>query len=124
MSENLEEQKWVLRSIDSKESTFNGSITLCKKHEQFFKAFKKSSVCFIFAFITLFIPVLHFILPPVFIIIGTVLLIKEISATFHLSKSQGLCPCCHKEFEIQQQSFKDSLKIFCGFCREQLTLTK
>lgn len=70
--------------------------------------------------ISLPIPVVHFIAPPLCIILGIGFSIKNLGSTQIKIIGTGVCPDCRKEFPVSELTKTLPIKTFCPNCRNQI----
>lgn len=74
--------------------------------------------------ISLFIPIVHFIVPPVCIIIGITFIVKNLRFNQIKIVGTGTCPECKTDFPINELTTKFPIKTFCPHCRNQIYIEK
>lgn len=74
--------------------------------------------------VSLFIPIVHFIVPPMCLVIGISFIVK--SARYKQIKilGTGTCPECKNDFPITELTIKFPIKTFCPHCRNQIYIEK
>lgn len=88
------------------------------------RAFKAWGFWWLLAAVSIFIPLLHFVLVPLFLLIGLVApLLVSVQKTVVLG-GQGTCPFCSETFEIIKCSDRWPLHDVCGACRRHVTIEK
>ena len=75
-----------------------------QRSERLKRAGKIMGVAFLVAFMTIFIPILHFILPPLSLIIGGVLAGGEYMGTGDVLSGEIECPNCKKKIEFARDT--------------------
>lgn len=87
------------------------------------RAFLSMGVCVFLALVSVFIPLMHFILPPTFLITGVVLAITRLREETSLVEVRGNCPRCKIEKVFPAQGrFVDKRTLRCSQCAEQMKL--
>jgi hypothetical protein len=94
------------------------------KEERLTRSLKIFGIFFGAAFLCLFVPILHFILPPLSLIVGTVLAINEYSGRGEVLRGEITCPNCKKLMELPTESEEWPLTRRCTGCSFNLTLNK
>lgn len=86
-------------------------------------ALKGASVYFLIALATVFIPVLHFLLVPLFLIISVVTGILRFGKTKSIDLTNTNCPICSSDLKIAVLYFhQENLSLNCEECRSQFKL--
>ena len=73
---------------------------------------------------TVFIPILHFILPPLLIIIGSVLAAGEYAGTGEILQGEITCPNCKKLMTLPKETEEWPRHQRCTGCAFSLTIDK
>lgn len=94
------------------------------KSERTSRALRMFGIFFGVAFLTIFVPVLHFILPPVMLIVGGVLAVNEYSATGEVVEGEMICPNCKKLMTLPRESEEWPLTKRCQGCSFTLTVDR
>ena len=100
------------------------------KNERIKRAAKTSGLFFVIALVCVFIPGLHFILVPGFLIASVIYGMKVFNQEYYQDMSQATCPNCHQKLETKSiyysdKEFNDSYKLlFCSKCNTQIKLMK
>lgn len=79
------------------------------------------------AILCVFVPVFHFVLVPVALIIAVVMGFRKYQETLIIKQSEFLCPGCGKSILTKQPSLhaaNPSLRLFCNSCLRTTTLQK
>jgi hypothetical protein len=92
--------------------------------ERMARAGKIFGACFLVACLTVFIPILHFILPPLFLIIGGVLAFGEYAGTGEMLRGQITCPNCKKVMDLPHETEEWPRHQRCTACSFSLTVEK
>lgn len=81
------------------------------------------SICWSLAGVSIIIPGLHFILPPVLILAGPAIFIWRFLARSSFTEVRGVCPRCKVERSMPMGgAVKDETNVLCDGCGNQLTL--
>ncbi len=97
----------------------------CLMKERIQKSFKAFAIFFGLAIFSVFIPVLHFFLVPVFLILSVYLSYKKMKEIYVLDLSSLSCPGCSGKYKITQLGVSDldqQVRLDCEACRKNLTL--
>lgn len=92
------------------------------KGERLARAMKIFGVFFFIAFITIFVPILHFILPPLSLIGGCVLAFSEYSNKGEILCGEIVCPNCKKVMALKRDGEDWPRTMRCSGCSFTLTL--
>ena len=91
--------------------------------ERMGRAGKILGICWSLALITLFIPLAHFFLVPLFLIAGPVMAFMKYKAETVLEKAHGDCPECSKTVDIiLDPADKLPKRTYCPDCNKPLQL--
>jgi hypothetical protein len=74
------------------------------RSERVRRAGKMMGIFFLAAFFTLFVPILHFILPPLFLIVGGILSWSTWMETAEILTGEIVCPNCKKVMTLGRSS--------------------
>ena len=107
---------------DFKEALFQGEIRECQKKEKLVAAVKKLITFWGLALISIFIPVLHFVLVPLFILVGIGFFFVQFQKTHLIHRLSFKCPDCDQENRIEKMYFKETVRFRCEACSAQLIL--
>lgn len=94
------------------------------KGERMGRAGRIFGVFFGAAFLTVFVPLLHFILPPLALITGSVLAFGEYSATGEMVGGEFTCPNCKHQMTFPHESEEWPRIQRCSACSFTLTIVK
>lgn len=92
--------------------------------ERLARSGKIFGVCFLVACLTVFIPILHFVLPPLFLIIGGVLAAGEYSGTGEVLNGEITCPNCKKVMNLPKETEEWPRHQRCTGCSFSLTIER
>ena len=86
-------------------------------------ALKGASLYFLIALCTIIVPVLHFILVPLFLIISIVIGISRLRKTKSIDLTNTKCPTCSSDLNIRLLYFHEEGLVFgCDQCQSQFKL--
>lgn len=94
------------------------------KGERVQRALKIFGICFGVAFLTIFIPILHFILPPLFLILGGIFATTTFMETAMLGGGEVTCPNCKKVMTIRKEAEEWPKTLRCEGCSFTLTVKR
>jgi hypothetical protein len=106
--------KKTIALVDLEEITFLKRIFVAAFYFLFF--------CLI-AGVSVIVPLLHFILPPLFLAIGLYISIKKFRVKTLIVRGAGLCPECSQEILIWKRPYLSKFNDVCENCRRELTIT-
>jgi hypothetical protein len=86
------------------------------KHERLARAGKMFGIFFGVALLTVFIPILHFILPPLFLIAGIVFFWTTYMETGEVLEGEYICPNCKHKMVIPPGAEDWPKEERCGGC--------
>jgi hypothetical protein len=93
-----------------------------EKSERMTRAARVLGICWGVAVITVFVPILHFILVPGFLILGCVLGVTTWMETGEVLKGEISCPNCKKAVELVKGSEEWPKTMRCPGCSYTLTI--
>ncbi len=115
---------WIVRTNDFRQSNIQGAATKCTKKSLIGLALKKLCIYWTIAVFTVFIPVLHFILVPLFLFLGFYIFNKHLKTTDVIAIAEFRCPTCEKTNTINQFYFTEDFRLNCRQCAVQLVVLK
>lgn len=86
------------------------------KEEQMLNAVKKLLMFWGIAVVCVFIPALHFVLVPLFLVLGVYFFIKTIKLTARVTEGETSCPVCQKTIKIEPTLLSWPLTEICQSC--------
>lgn len=113
---------WILRANDYRHATLGIRANPCTKKTVVILSLKKLTLFWGLAAFSIFIPILHFVLVPAFLIIGVYTFNTQYKNTHLLEDGTATCPACQKNFFIKASYIFEGKKLICELCMEQLTL--
>ncbi|MGE3975464.1 MAG: hypothetical protein AB7F59_13145 [Bdellovibrionales bacterium] len=112
----------ILTSDSSKFYLVESEITLLTKSQRLKNARKKFSVLLAAAVGSVLIPVLHFVLVPMFLILSIIVFVISYRVKYQfVLKDVHLCFICQTELPLTHM-FREDFTIRCGQCLEFYTL--
>lgn len=85
--------------------------------ERMLRAAKITGILFGIAFFTIFIPILHFILPPLFLLAGLVMGFFTWTGKGDVQGGQAQCAVCHKDFPLGAEAESWPKTMRCPHCQ-------
>lgn len=113
---------WIVRANDFKQNPINGTAEVCSKKTLLIQALKKVGLFLGLAVASLFIPLLHFILVPAFLLLGALAFKNQMSNTHHFKLATYPCPTCGKANSISDLYFHEDAKLGCTSCSARLAI--
>ena len=113
---------WTLRTNDLKRELLVADILVCQKKYKINLGLKKLALFWGLAIVSIFIPVLHFVLVPAFLITGVVSFFNQFKHTHLINKGEYVCPSCKRDFQIKNIYFSDGHRLNCELCQTQLVI--
>lgn len=112
---------WILQTNDYKKIELaDQQIEQPTRKEITVLSLKKLALYWALSLICVFIPVLHFLLTPLFFLVGILAFIKQHRNT-HLIRNMNVnCPSCQQLFIIKNLYYTEDHKINCDHCVTQL----
>lgn len=90
------------------------------KPERTKRAVKFAALSVAMAFVTLFVPVVHFVSVPLFILISPFVFSYFMGQEVSMTGGVGKCPHCGQEFKIESGSMKLPFEDLCNYCKKQV----
>jgi hypothetical protein len=92
--------------------------------ERFQRAAKIFMVFLAAAFLTVFVPVLHFVLPPLSLLIGATLALNEYAGTGEVVNGEVTCPNCKNKMSLPVETETWPRVQRCSGCSFSLTIDR
>jgi hypothetical protein len=92
------------------------------KPERTKNALKTFGFLFTLSFVSIFIPILHFILVPTLFIGSFVFAMDKFQETTRNEGGSGECPKCHQKFVVQPSKWVMRFTHNCNLCHEDLEM--
>ncbi|HMB37199.1 MAG TPA: hypothetical protein VKV41_24345 [Methylomirabilota bacterium] len=100
------------------------TVTTASPGQRFVRAGRSAGVLWAFAVGFVFVPGLHFVLVPTFLILGAVAGLRQLRGTEVVSGVHGTCPRCGREQDFTAGNrLTPSWRLDCPACHNTLTLT-
>jgi hypothetical protein len=87
------------------------------------RALKIWGTCWGIAVVTVFIPGMHFILVPSFLLGGPIAAYRVYQQTSTVLGGTGVCPSCGQEFKIARSKPKWPINDVCDHCRDAVIVS-
>ena len=121
--ENSEKKIKVAVSLPSGEASL-GEVIVCfwSKQQKTKRAFRALGMSWSAMIVSVFIPLLHFVLVPSFFIVGIALAFYQLNTDATLQSGQAQCPKCKKEVKIEKSKLKWPIQDLCIACKSTIYL--
>jgi hypothetical protein len=93
------------------------------KKERTQNALKTFGLLITLAFVTIFVPILHFVLVPAFFLASFILGMDKLGEKVRNAGGKGECPKCHEQFTVQNSKWVARITNNCDHCHEDLEMT-
>jgi hypothetical protein len=114
--------QWIARTNDCKESLIQAEVTSCTRQNLLPLAFKKIGMFWGAGLLCVFIPVFHFVLVPLFLLIGIIAFFKTLKFKYQIAEGFYNCPACTEKNILKNMWFQDELRSHCEKCRIQIVI--
>ncbi len=119
----MEQNIKVLINAEASEDLTGELVIESFDHSQLMqRSFKKLGICWGIALACVFIPILHFVLVPGFIITGIILFFANFSKKTVLQASKLTCPKCHDLFELSERKIVWPTSDICEHCSSHINI--
>ena len=105
-----------------KSSEANVEIVILTQGGRLFRAMKGLGICWAIAVFCVLIPILHFILVPLFLLIGIVMFLQQFGQKFYFASGSVRCPSCQTDMKPREGAFDWPKEEICGNCRAILKI--
>lgn len=112
----------MLKTNTFKIADIEGTVIDCSKKTIVMMSLKKLALYWALAVFCILIPVLHFILTPLFFIVGLIVFFSQYKNSHFLRTGHYTCPLCANRVEIKNVYLYPSMKWNCNICMEQMRL--
>lgn len=112
-----------IKTNDFKAAEFTGKISEPSKADRLKESLKKMFIFWGLSIASVFIPVLHFFLVPLFLLMGIGFFFFQMKQTHVMENLKFNCPSCGQENKIIKMYFKDSHRFRCQSCSTQIILS-
>lgn len=110
---------WQLRSNLDKTQQVQADIQVLDFAGKFKESVKRGGLFFVLAVVSIFIPVLHFFLVPLFLLLSVAFFIMTFRTDRKLAVALDLpCQKCQKIVVVKAQAFRFPLQTRCPHCGE------
>ncbi|GEM_PF-649147 len=115
--------KVPVRLVKSGSSTSTAGeieIQYWEKRERTLRALKFTGLCWAAAFISIALPIVHFVLVPAFLLLGPIVGLGVLNRESQILRGSGLCPHCQAPFVIAKAPNQLPLSDVCTSCRAEV----
>lgn len=120
--ENVIEKKVVVKTRDGKTSLGKVSIQQWSQPERLKRALKFGGFSWLLAVGSVFLPIAHFILVPLFLLAGPVVAILTFKQESVVLGGETICPSCQKPLPIVRSPNKWPLGDLCSSCQNHVVI--
>lgn len=107
-------------SLDGKEAQGLFDARLLSSRDKSTMALKRLAIFWGIAILWIPVPMLHFVMIPVFLLIGIVAFAHAFTVRQTIESARGICPSCQKPFELGRLRWRERIKERCPHCRQEL----
>ncbi len=86
------------------------------------RALRRAGLAALVAVVTIFIPIVHFVVPPLAFLTSIVLLVRSLKQSALIQGGGGPCPQCQQRVELEEQPLQWPIELNCPHCRRSLTI--
>lgn len=113
----------IVCTLDGRRSLGRGLSRLYSSSERFGRALKAGGLWLLVAFLAVFVPVLHFILVPLFILLSLVFGVSIWIEKGELVEGEFICPNCNHLNRLEHESDDWPKQRRCSGCSFLLTIS-
>lgn len=113
----------VLEGQGDKRSEGLAITKVLEDRERWQRAARQAGIAAGVAVVTLFIPIVHFIVPPLALLTSLILFVRGMNQGTLIHGGGGPCPQCQQRVELEEQPLHWPLDLNCPHCRRSLTVT-
>jgi hypothetical protein len=110
----------TVRSISSEPVSVAISLRQLSKHERVVLSLKGLGLFWGLAALSVFIPVMHFILVPMFLLLGPLIAYLNYQKTVFLGDTVVTCPNCSERLHLKNGTARWPHEEVCGKCRAKI----
>lgn len=89
---------------------------------QIMRGLKALGICWVIALLCILVPILHFVLVPLFLVVGAFMFFQQMSIKVYLVEGKFNCPSCNAEIILKPAPFDWPKREICEACRADLSL--
>lgn len=118
------EERVVLKDISGSQTFGVAEVAKLNQAQRLQIALKRFGLFALLAAATLPLPVIHLVLPPLFIVIGLVMSSLSFLEKERINYVTGECPSCRKEVRFGQRRTAEVMKDVCDQCRNMIQIER
>ena len=112
------------RSDLDKTSTADIEVVELSTNSRLMRALKGMGICWAIAVFAVLIPILHFVLVPLFLLLGVVMFMQQWGQKLYCMSGVIKCPSCQTEMKLKEGAFDWPKREICSGCRSDLRIEK
>jgi hypothetical protein len=112
----------MLRYDLDKLTQFETNVVHLSVPKRLTTALKSLLICLAIAVLCVFIPVLHFVLVPLAVLVGLVIFYLQMTPAVCLVNGTITCPNCEKQFAVGTGPFRWPKHEVCPHCKTEMNL--
>ncbi len=112
----------IMRTYDGKDSLGSMDVRLIGVGDRVLRALRSLAWCWLFAVITVLVPILHWVLVPCLLLLGPILAIRAFGFDRQVFGGGGACPACRSPIHFPRAAHPDSFTAACHVCRSSLNV--
>lgn len=101
----------------------NVQIVTLTKGGRLIRGLKALGICWAIAIFCILIPILHFVLVPLFLLIGALMFMQQWGQQYYFVSGSILCPSCQTEIKPKAGAFDWPKREICHNCRADLSFS-
>ncbi|MBN8554346.1 MAG: hypothetical protein J0L93_02785 [Deltaproteobacteria bacterium] len=121
VEENLKPISTTTRSGEKNQGQLR--IIFWSKEERLKRALKAAGIGLGLTFIFIFLPIVHFILVPLALIITPLVSVYLYKQTEEVPKQNLICPKCAANVEVSSSNKFEKIELICDSCRSVLEIS-
>jgi hypothetical protein len=111
-----------LVSLDGKKSQGEVRTQYWDKKERTARAFKFLGLCWGIALVSIIFPLIHFVVPPLFLLAGPIVAFFMYQQTNVVLGGSAPCPRCGKDFQVARTRIQWPLNDICAECHNAVKI--
>ncbi len=123
-SSEIVTQKVILKSDENHQSEGTVKIQYFNRKQRIMQSLKIFGLCWGGAIVGVFLPIIHFVLVPSFILAGLIVPGFVYFRESLVLGGEATCPKCHAPFPIEKGSNQWPLSDLCTQCRTSILIEK
>jgi hypothetical protein len=107
-----------------KQSESTVEVVPLTKGSRLGRGLRALAICWGIAIFCILIPILHFVLVPLFLLIGILMFVQQYGQKYFFIAGAIQCPSCQTELKPSNGAFDWPKREICSHCRADLTLNE